>query len=339
MTVKKLLSGDNVNFIQVNVLKELSQTQFIVGDNSGLVIMRLDENMEYHKQIEVGKGLKIMKPQKVTENVITCHKKFSPMKSRPIKMEVNDQELRSIEEIASNTTHIDTGIPFHEIIDEYGENATISEILTYVTSVSRTIEGKYGEYKICNLKDIHGTSLTMNVYKQNVNKIEANKVYRLKKMKKTTINTESGLRIATINFTKIQDATYAEVTLFDNVQLGDKQVTGSCVMINNLHYYKSCNKHHTKLDEKSQCTVCGDGGKQSGNMDFRCGLLIEIEDEEEKIVDITLFRRHLDIEIREDEDEDKVIDQIEEYIVEKRCKIHYNEVGDDNNVAIKVTIL
>ena len=131
MTVKKLLSGDNVNFIQVNVLKELSQTQFIVGDNSGLVIMRLDENMEYHKQIEVGKGLKIMKPQKVTENVITCHKKFSPMKSRPIKMEVNDEEIKNIEEIVSNTTHM---------ILEY-QKALISEILTYITSVL-TNQGK-----------------------------------------------------------------------------------------------------------------------------------------------------------------------------------------------------
>ena len=337
MTVKKLLSGDNVNFIQVNVLKELSQTQFIVGDNSGLVIMRLDENMEYHKQIEVGKGLKIMKPQKVTENVITCHKKFSPMKSRPIKMEVNDEEIKNIEEILSNTTHIDTGIPFLDIIDEYADNAIISDILAYITSVSRTIQGKYGDYQICNLKDNHGTSLTMNVYKQNVNKLEANKVYRLKKLKKTAIKSESGPRIATTNFTKTQDATYAEVKLFDNVQLGDAQVTGSCVMINNFHYYKSCKKHYTKLDEESQCTVCGDVVQQSGNMDFRCGLLME--DDDEKVVDITIFRRHLNIEIKEDEEEDTVVEQIEECIVGKRCKIDYNEAGDDDKVAIKVTTL
>ena len=54
---------------------------------------------------------------------------------------------------------------------------------------------------------------------------------------------------------------------------------------------------------------------------------------------MTIFRRHLNIEIKEDEEEDTVVEQIEECIVGKRCKIDYNEAGDDDKVAIKVTTL
>ena len=53
----------------------------------------------------------------------------------------------------------------------------------------------------------------------------------------------------------------------------------------------------------------------------------------------SVFKRLLGIAIQEDEKEDEVIEKLEEMIVGKRCKIDYNEVGDENNVGLKVTIL
>ena len=82
MTIHNLLNGETVKMIQVNIIKEISPTQFIVGDITGIAIMIVEEEVVYKKQIEVGKGLKIVKPQKINDTTISCHPKFSPMKTK-----------------------------------------------------------------------------------------------------------------------------------------------------------------------------------------------------------------------------------------------------------------
>ena len=54
-------------------------------------------NSENTKHIEVGKGLKMVKPSKIEEKVITHHPKFSPMKTKVFQMKVNDEEMDQLE--------------------------------------------------------------------------------------------------------------------------------------------------------------------------------------------------------------------------------------------------
>ena len=63
MTIFQLLKGEKVNFLQVNVLKQISLTHYIVADKTGLAIMSTDE--QANQFIEIGKGLKMVKPSKV----------------------------------------------------------------------------------------------------------------------------------------------------------------------------------------------------------------------------------------------------------------------------------
>ena len=44
MTILQILNGENVNMLQVNVLKEINSTQFVVGDKTGLAVLTVQEN-------------------------------------------------------------------------------------------------------------------------------------------------------------------------------------------------------------------------------------------------------------------------------------------------------
>ena len=68
MTILDLLNGKTVNYIQVKVLKHINPDQYIVGDRTGLAILNLDSDKR--QNIEVGKGLKMVKPS-IAEKVIT----------------------------------------------------------------------------------------------------------------------------------------------------------------------------------------------------------------------------------------------------------------------------
>ena len=104
----------------------------------------------------------------------------------------------------------------------------INEVIGYVTTTSRIIDGKFGSYQICNLVDYDGNSLAINLYKSNINRLEINNIYKLEKIKKTTIKSDNDkLRMATTIFTKITDVTYSEATLFSDVKIADEKIKGS----------------------------------------------------------------------------------------------------------------
>ena len=335
MSIEKLLKNEKVNFLQVNVLKQINSTQFIVGDNTGMAIMNVDlENVQH---IEVGKGLKMVKPSRIEENRITCHPRFHPMKTKAMDMKVDYEKMDEMELSGKTTTPDTAGITFNQIENDFGDNAIINSVLVYITTKSRIIDGKYGSYQICNIKDTEGSSLTINLYKQNIDRLEVNKVYTLEKIKKTTIKTDSGVRMSTTNFTKIRNASQYQIDLFSNVQIADHKISGVCVMFNDLSFYKTCKKHLTKLGDDDSCTHCGQIDKDDGKADFRCALIVENTDDDSMSV-IVIFKRHIEIDLTSDDDEAKVIEILEEKIVGKSCTIHYNNKGDENNVAVKVII-
>ena len=336
MTIQKLIDGEHVNCLQVNILKELSATQYIVGDTTGIAILTIDEGSA--KFVEVGKGLRMVKPSKVDENNISTHPKFSPQKMKAMLLNIDDEDIERLSTLVKGAP-VKKGINFSQIDTEYGPNAVINEVLAYVTSASRIIEGKYGTYQICNLVDFDGNSMAINLYKSNINKLEVNKAYRLEKIKKTTIKSEDGkLRMATTNFSAIKDATQSETDLFKDVKIADKKLQGTCMMFNNLNLYKSCSKHLLKLDESGNCGQCDPNSTTAKSADFRCSLIIE-NPENEILTEIAIFKRHLKLDIDDDCIEETLIEMIEEAVVGKECEIHYNENGTDNNVAVKLTVM
>ena len=43
MTIQQLIDGEKVHFLHVNVLREISKTQFIVGDKTGLAVLSVPD--------------------------------------------------------------------------------------------------------------------------------------------------------------------------------------------------------------------------------------------------------------------------------------------------------
>ena len=110
-----LLNGETVKVLHVNILKEINPTQFNVADKSGIAILT---STSYNKKlIEVGNGLKMLKPCKLKENVIACHTKFSPMKTKPLKIDIDYERLAEIEAIDVEPTPVHKGTSFKQILN------------------------------------------------------------------------------------------------------------------------------------------------------------------------------------------------------------------------------
>ena len=338
MTILQILRGEKVAVLQVNVLKEINSTQFVVGDTTGLAVMTVDESAT--RFIEVGKGVRMFKPSKVDEKVISVHPKFSPMKTKAMQMEVNYDEVEKFEATRTKRSPADTGIKLSQIESDYGETAVIPKVLVYVTSTSRKIDGKFGSYQICNIVDCDGSKAALNLYKSYIDKLETNKIYYLEKIKKTTIKSaDDKLRMATTNFTKITAGSKSEAEIFADVKIADEKVEGICQMFVDLDLYRCCKKHLSKLDDDGCCPHCGKVENDMIEADFRCSLVITNGDEDtDTETKILIFKRHINIEISVKDDEDKLIEVLEKLLVGKKCKVDYNRNGDDNNIAVKVMI-
>ena len=341
MAIQKLIDGEKVHFLLVNVFREISKNQFIVGDKTGLAVLSVADGCS--RNIEIGKGLRILKPSKVKDQLIASHPKFNPMKTESLEITVDTIKMDNLEKLHKVTSTVDKGISFNQIENDYGETAVIDTMLVYVTTKSRIIEGKFGNYQICNIIDHEGNTFSINLYNHHVDKLDCNNVYLLQKVKKTTITTDTGIRMATTIFTKIHNATPDQSDVFKDVKISDKKIDGTCIMFTDLNYFRSCKKDLTKIDEDGKCYYCGDLDIEGSKPDFRCSLIIELKEksddiEDDAITSIVVFMRHLGMEVTNEDKEDKIIELLEERIVGKMCEVYYNVIGEDNKLVVKVAI-
>ena len=82
-------------------------------------------------------------------------------------------------------------------MNEYKEQAIVQNTLLYVTNVSRLIDGQYGKYRICNIRDTQSVALTLGLYEPHVEKMEDDQVYKMTKLKKVVMKNDGSVRLAT----------------------------------------------------------------------------------------------------------------------------------------------
>ena len=337
MTIKQLMDGIKVNWIHVNIIEEVTLTKYIVGDASGLALMEIPE--VFNKCMEVGKGVKLVKPSKIIDNVIACDKRFNPMKTKAMKLDTPDQDkIDQLKNLRIPTVQLNDDIKFKTIENDIENNATISKILVYVTTVSRPIESKYGCYRICNLRDTSSDSMAVNLYAPHVDKLEANEVHVIKKLKKITMKTDQSIRLTTTKYSQIEKGSQEEKDLFQNVQIADKMVQGCCIMFTNMSSYYACSKHLSKLDQYMTCMGCEKTIKvEDAIVDFHC--MLQIEDNEDSTVkSILVFKRLLNVDLKTS-GEEEIEERMDECIVGKIIKVDYNTRYEDDDVAVKVTVI
>ena len=88
MTIKKIIDGEKINWLQVTIIELLSPSMYIVGDKTGIAVMEIPQ--EFSKYLEVGKGIKLVRPSKLDDDLISFDKKFSPMKTKAVKVVSHD---------------------------------------------------------------------------------------------------------------------------------------------------------------------------------------------------------------------------------------------------------
>ena len=331
MTMKKLMNAEPVNWLHVNVLKQLSPTKFIVGDATGLAIMDVPGNHENSRHIEVGKGLRLVKPTKVTDDQITFNDKFTPMKSKPLDIKLDEKRMRKLEKDA-NLDHSQKQNPM-----EYKENTIASKILVYVTSMSRPITTMYGNYKIANLIDSSETKLAINLYKTNVNKMNLNNAYILEQTKVMKAKDGGPIRLATTNYTKIIPASNQAKNLFKTMKIVDEFITGTCVMFTNLNIFKTCTNHQTKIDQEGICPGCNKTvDEEKTSLDFLTILHLE---NQTLITEIKAYKKHLNVHIQ-DLTTETIEDTLMDMLIGRTCSIDYNLPNEytTDNMAVRIVI-
>lgn len=336
MTIKQLMDGVRVNWMQLTIIEKVTDSKYIVGDNTGIAILEIPE--EFCKYLEIGKGIKLVKPGKLDDNIISCDKRFSPMKTKAVKLVKHDQKkIDALKKLIAKTSEKQEDTQFKDIQNSH-DNTIITEVLVYVTTVSRPIESKYGCYKICNLRDKSSAAMAINMYAPHVDRLEANAVYTMKKIKKITMKTDGSTRLTTNRYTQIQNGSQEERDVFKNVRVAENTIEGTCVMFTNMSTYNACTKHLIKLDQYLTCAGCQKKlTDEEINIDFHCMVQIE-DDADASMKSILVFKRLLKVHVQNNNEED-IGEILEEHLVGKKLKIDYNTPHEDDAVAVKIVVI
>ena len=104
MTILKLLNGETMKILRVDIIKKISPFQFIVADATGMAIVNVTLESNHQKHIVAGKSIKVIKPFKVEDKVITWDPKSSPIQLKLMQTEIDNDELRELESKEKNNS-------------------------------------------------------------------------------------------------------------------------------------------------------------------------------------------------------------------------------------------
>jgi len=335
MTIKQLLETDGtttIKWLYVNIVQFLSYNHFIVADTTGLAIMQVEEKSD--KQIEVGQGLKMIKPRKIDDDCF-IHENQA-VKTKPMVLPKPDKiKIEELTQKAANLkkTKKASYTEFNQIIDNYKEDDIVDAVLVLVSTISRLINGKFGDYRIVNILDSTNSQLSLNMYAPHLEKLRMNEVFVLTNLKKSIMKHDTSLRLVTTKFTNIKPANLDEEKLFGEYKVVKHVIEGYCIMSTDLFCYQSCPKHNIKLNVDGFCILCKTKRSDS-NPNFHCTLHIESLCHND-LTPILIFKNLLNISSKMSEL--KTEDLIEQSFVNQKIKIHYKQKGE-TNIATKLEI-
>ena len=259
MSLKSLMNceGDTtINWLYVNILEMLTSTLFMVADVTGVAIMQVDERTK--EDVQLGQGIKLSKARKIGKDCFVVE--GCAMKTKPMMLMMTKANQLKIDELRQKVlTDSKTEKKYRivkEIINKIEENGNVDSILVLVSTISRLINGRFGDYRILKIVDATNTAVSMNLYYPNLDKLEENQVFILTNLKKMIMKHDGSVRLGTTKFTKIKPANSDEEKLFDEYKVAKPLIEGCCIMYTDLICYKSCPVHKTKLKVDGYCAGC-----------------------------------------------------------------------------------
>ena len=183
--------------------------------------------------------------------------KFKPIKLGSIKTadipKIKEAELAKYREYLSTITQVH-GISLEDT-EKMAGGHIIPELTIFTLGVSRIIQGKYGNYQICNFKDLKGNTGTLNIYNNKLlGQVEEGRVYTLKKIIKTAMDkgTEKFTRLA-LKYGTASEADKEESKQFDEVKLGEIELNGTAIGITDAKV--TCPEDNQTIEDGA-CKTC-----------------------------------------------------------------------------------
>ena len=341
-TIKSVLNDGKLksSSLTVKLVKQLGLNSYIIADKSMVAILSIEDVPNHSKYLNPGCWYKLIKCQKCDSSTLKLNKLFKPVKTL-VKQDIGDISI-DVEELENKTVVKASGKKYKDFkaLASQPNHSKIDRITVKVITQSRIISTEKGNYQICNIKDVNGETTSINLYSKYVNQLTPFNIYTIMNLRKAEVtkNDETKMRLHTTGFTKIEDGDVQDSMNFQNLTNGDETITGVVIGFGEISLYQSCKLHYRKLDDDLKCPKC-DNEISSADIleDFRTEVYIEASNDENKETDvkeIVVFKRALDIKLKENTEE-QIEGKLDE-LTGHTMKVDYNV--DDANRFIAVSI-
>ena len=247
--------GHKVLMIELNVLKDLGKRYHVVADDSGQTIV-LDMNMKEGKSedkqgiVTEGSRIRMIKPKVSGDDPkIISPDKFKVITVGQIKGNLQgckEKDMTKYQNYVNKQRKVDATTL--NDTEKIVKNEVIPEMSVFTVSVSRKIEGKYGDYQIVNFKDLEGNKGSLNLYGNKVGQMEPGKAYTIKKFAKSGMAKADGeyTRLA-VKYGSVNEAEDSVNNMFVDVKLGEQEIDGIVVGIADIEVKESSDNNKPKL--------------------------------------------------------------------------------------------
>jgi hypothetical protein len=243
--LRDLTSGKKVAVAEVTVIRLLQDNISVVADgkNSAALLLAPSDKSNM-KMIEVGKGIKIIKPNVKQKEplVMEINKHFKIVPGKAIAVKVADNTMKLLEDLALSFKKEETNVNFSEVDSmPVGSDGIIKEPVTVlVTSISKICKNNYGKYQIAQLKDLKGEKNTLFLYGGSIGKMEKFNVYTISKYKRGVHehSESSHFKLQTTRYTQVAMAAEENAERFKEVPIADHRKNGVLIAICNFSVYR-----------------------------------------------------------------------------------------------------
>ena len=329
---------EKIDIVDLKVIKKLNEDHYIVADESGFVLLLSDQILQENTSYKLIKPKYNQDPQKLIKNPkFSAVKKEVNIKVKKLSIEIENRLKKDVE-TKPETDEIGNMNDFSQI-QMLGINSIANEITVMVTSMSSTITGKFGTYRIITCKDIKNQKNSINLYKHHQDKVETGQSYKITKLKVNNFKKEDQdfNRLGTTHATKIVQASEKHKEEFEKngVILGDKVVKGTILGVADLKCYESCVQCWCKVDEEGFCRKCFKKITEK-KKDFNMVLYVQNIEDEDDILDLFVFKSTLDMKDLEENIDEGLLNK---RLVDQICHAEYIEnKEDEKKKVVKIKI-
>ena len=321
--IRNLKDGtlEKVDVLDIQIVKQVSEEFYIVGDGNDYVLLISDQKMV------TGSAYRLIKPN-FSDMTLKKNPKFAAIKmEKKISMKPLKKEEEDI--LCVNVTNYDNSLDNKiendfGLVNSLGVGGISDEIKLMVVRRSNPIQGKFGNYRIVTCKDIKNQKNSVNLYRNLLDLVKVGEVYNFTKLKVNNYKKEDEEfnRIGTTISSRITKASSATKQEFEkaNVRLGDHVTRGSIIGISQLNIYQSCKVCWCKVDGDDICRKC-DKKAESTKTDFNLVMYVQSDDQEDEIVEIFCFNSTLNLKNLTEITEEN----LNKIMMEKKCEAEYDD--------------